>query len=86
MEGRNRAPWLNDPNAWGRVRMTKDMAAANVKALTAYLNALRSYHQTMDKPSDESLETMKEIRMVEKLVENVEGLRREKGWTSPQTS
>ena len=62
------------------------MAASTNKALTAYLNALWSYHEGMSKPSEVSHEVMEEIRMVEKVIENIEGLRREKGWISPLTS
>jgi len=86
MEGRNRAPWLADPNAWGRVRMTQDMASATTKAMRAYLNALVELHRGMPQPSDESKEVMREIRMVSKVVENVEGLQREKGWLPPQAT
>lgn len=85
MEGRSRAPWINDPSAWGRVRLTKEMAATTRTALTAYLHALRSHHQTMPMPSDESKAAMHEIRQVEKVVEYIDGLQREKGWITPTT-
>lgn len=83
MEGRSRAPWITDPSAWGRVRLTRDMAATTRKALTAYLNALRSMHGEMPRPSAESWEAMQEIRQVEKVVEYIDGLQREKGWIYP---
>lgn len=84
MEGRSRAPWLADPNAWGRVRMTREMASATSKAMTAYLHALVALHKEMPQPSDESKDVMREIRMVEKVIENVQGLQREKGWLPPR--
>lgn len=82
MEGHSKAPWITDPQAWGRVRLTEPMAEAASKALTAYLDALRKVHQEMAKPSESSLAAIREIRAVEHVLENVEGLRREKGWTT----
>ena len=60
------------------------MANATSKAMHAYLTALWSLYHSQAQEEGES--TIREIRMVEKVVENVDGLRLEKGWSNQPTS
>ena len=83
MESPSRAPWINDRSSWGRVRLTRRMWEANYRAVSTYLNARWAIHRDLPNPSDESRKSLSEIRELQKVLNNLEGLAEEKGWEVP---
>jgi hypothetical protein len=83
MEARSKAPWIDDRSSWGRVRLTRSMWAANYTALQMYLQAKWKIHHLMPNPSPESRASLTEIREIQKVITNLEGLGEEKGWELP---
>jgi len=83
MEGTSRAPWINDRDSWGRIRLTRRMWHSTYLAVGAYLDALWSLHKAQSNPSPESRASLSEIREMQKVLDNLKGLGEEKGWPIP---
>lgn len=61
--------------------MTEPMARAAARMTRTYLESLRAYHRSVPNPSDESYRALLEIREIQKVLDHLEGLIAEKGWT-----
>lgn len=83
-EGHSQAPWIADRSSWGRVRLTRRMWEANYRAVRSVLNARWRIHHELPNPSPESRESLTEIRELQKVINNLEGLAEEKGWDLPE--
>ena len=83
MEGNSRAPWIDNRDNWGRIRLTKRMWGSTYLAIGAYLDALWSLHKSQPNPSPESRASLDEIREMQKVLDNLKGLGEEKGWPTP---
>lgn len=83
MERPSQAPWIDDRSAWGRIRLTKQMWETTYIALKTVLQAKWNIHHTLPNPSDEGRQSMHEIRELQKVIHNLEGLAEEKGWSIP---
>jgi hypothetical protein len=67
--------------AWGRIRLNEEMARETYAGLQMLLRAYWGVHNGLPNPSPDSYATLIKIRSIEKVVENLEGLAQEKGWT-----
>ncbi len=83
MEGHSRAPWVNDRESWGRIRLTKRMWHTTYLALSAYIDAVWTLHHSQPNPSPESRASLTEIRELQKVLDNLKGLGEEKAWPIP---
>jgi hypothetical protein len=81
VEGRkSQAPWINDPDAWGRIRLTERTWNVLYPAVKIYLDTLWKVHHGQPNPSPESRKSLQQIREIQKVLRSLEGLAEEKGW------
>lgn len=65
---------------YGRIRVNKQLALGAEAIFNETLDRLWAEHAKLPNPSPESLETLHQIRLVEKLLRITEGTIIEKGW------
>jgi hypothetical protein len=79
-ERRSQAPWIDDPSAWGRIRLTRQTWAVLYPAVKTYMEVMWKLHNGFPNPSPESRRTLEQIRELQKVLRNLEQLGGEKGW------